>query len=288
MMHREGIIARLDGIESLPVASSQIVRQLNDPNATIDSVVRALECSPELTTNVLRLANSAQFGSTRTLSSVREALIRLGSRQVMQLVMASSVAPIARGEMRGYDLSHGKLLEHSIAVGIATDLLARQLERSAPADTFTAGLLHDLGKIALNAQLEIDTQSMLEMAFKEHVSFEQAEARILGMDHAEAGAFLLERWSLPEALVAAVRFHHQPDGFRGDSTTQYLVDLVHVADILVLETGIGTGIDGLNYQVSPEAAERLSMQAATAEAVVCSLLIRLDEMREVLEVLGGR
>lgn len=288
MMHREQILARLEGIESLPPASTQIVHHLNDPNANIDTVVRALECSPELTTNVLRLANSAQYGSTRTLSSVREALIRLGSRQVMQLVMASSVAPVARGEMRGYDLSQGKLLEHSIAVGLTTEMLAHQLGRSGPVDTFTAGLLHDLGKIALSAQLEIDMQPILDMAFKEHVSFEQAEAFILGMDHAEAGAFLLERWSLPEALVAAVRYHHQPEAYRGDVHTQFVVDVVHVADILVLETGIGAGIDGLNYQVSQEAAARLGMQAQISEAVVCALLTRLDEMREVLEVLGGR
>lgn len=288
MTRREEILDQLEKLPALSAAAEQIVRQLSDPDVDLGQAVLAIESSPELTGNLLRVANSAQFAGARTIGSVREALVRLGTRQVTELVLTSSVAPLAKNAVCGYDLPHGKLLEHSLAVAATADTMVRHLGRKSLVDAFTLGLLHDLGKIALSSHLEIDAEPILELAFDQHVSFETAEARVLGIDHAEAGAFLLERWGLPEALVTAVRYHHKPDTFEGDPQMQFCVDVVHVSDILVMETGVGAGIDGLNYQVSAQAAARLGVQNPVAEHVVNTMLTRMEEMREVLEIAGGR
>ncbi len=288
MTRRTEILGQLDRIPALSSDSVLAMRELNDPEGDLDRAMRAIACMPELTADILRLANSAHYGGMRTIGSMREALVLLGARQVAQLIMATSVAPLCRREVRGYALSPGELLEHSVAVGIAADLLASKAGCLDAVDPFTAGLLHDLGKTLLGAHLEVEAEPILALAFDQQLSFEQAEAQVLGIDHAEAGAFLLERWDLPASLVAAVRHHHQPETFQGNEQARQLVDSVHVANTLVLETGIGAGVDGLNYHVSLEAAQRLGMTPRYAEAVVGGILERFEGMRELIEAMGGR
>lgn len=286
MTHRQIILDQLEKLPALSAPAAHILRQLSDPDADLGQAVLAIESSPELTGNLLRVANSAQFAGARAIGSVREALVRLGTRRVTELALTSSVAPLARNAVYGYDLPHGKLLEHSLAVAATADTMVRHLGRKSMVDVFTLGILHDLGKIVLSSHLEIDAEPILELAFDQHVSFEMAEARVLGIDHAEVGAFLLERWGLPDALATAVRYHHKPDTFEGDPQVQFCVDIVHVSDVLVMETGIGAGIDGLNYQVSAQAAARLGVQNPVEEQIVNTMLTRMEEMREVLEISG--
>lgn len=288
MVTKEQIIAKLRSIPSLPTAASRVISLLKDPDVDINELMRSIEYDPGLTSNVLKLANSAYFGGPRTISSLRDAIVRLGMNRIFQLVITSAIIPIARQEIKGYDLPPGKLLEHSIAVAVGSEELAAQLGRRAPAHTFTAGLLHDLGKIVLGTFLEVDVGPIVRMAFDEKVSFEVAEAKILGMDHAEAGAELLQVWKLPGSLVQAVRFHHRPAEFKGTAEEVFVLDLVHVADILALESGVGTGVDGLNYVPCPEASARLKLKPAISEAVVCNMITNVGELKDVLGTNGRR
>jgi len=288
MVTKEQILAKLRSIPSLPTAASRVISLLKDPDVDINELMRSIEYDPGLTSNVLKLANSAYFGGPRTISSLRDAIVRLGMNRIFQLVITSAIIPIARQEVKGYDLQPGKLLEHAIAVAVGSEELAAQLGRRPPAHTFTAGLLHDLGKIVLGTFLEVDVGPIVRMAFEEKVSFEVAEARVLGMDHAEAGAELLQAWKLPESLVQAVRFHHRPAEFKGTAEEVFVLDLVHVADILALESGVGTGVDGLNYSACPEASQRLKLKPAISEAVVCNMITNVSELKDVLGTNGRR
>lgn len=92
---------------------------------------------------------------------------------------------------------------------------------------------------------------------------------VLGIDHAEAGALLLQRWGLPEALSYVARWHHAPDAAPAHSHT---LDLVHVADILVLGFGIGAGNDGLHYRVSEQVAQRLALNSTVLETATCRMI----------------
>ena len=117
-------------------------------------------------------------------------------------------------------------------------------------NAFTSGLLHDVGKILLGTFMEVDVEPIVHLAKTELISFNVAEQRVLGIDHAEAGAALLEAWELPELIIRAIRWHHTPEDYEGDPL---VVDLVHVADALCLQGAIGAA--GIRAMVEGEGLE---------------------------------
>ena len=281
MSRRDDILSKISSVPALPRAAANVIGLLQDPQVGVAEVMKIVEYDPGLTSNVLRLANSAYFGGSQEIVSLRDAGVRLGVNRVFQLIMTSAVAPLASQPVRGYGLAGGELLEHVIAVAIGAERMAGALGKPPPAHAFTTGLLHDLGKLVLCTFIEVDPAPILKLAFQEQMSFEQAERHVLGIDHAEVGGALLEMWNLPAGIVDGVRMHHRPVDLEGDT---FVVDLVHVADNLALECGLGTGIDGLNYRPCEEVAQRIGLKASTCEAVVCSMISDLDDLRVVFHL----
>lgn len=280
MNQREAVIGKVRAIPAMPASARAVIGLLKDPDVEMNDMMHAIEYDQGLTSNILRLANSAYFAGPRTVGSLKEALVRLGTNRIFQLVITAAVMPIAQREIRGYDIPAGKLFEESIAVAVGAEELAALLNRKPPAHAFTAGLLHDLGKVVLGTFLEVNVQPVREMAFAQRISFEVAEACVLGIDHSEAGAMLLEHWELPKNIVDVVRYHHRPEMMEGD---RLVVDLVHVADTVAMETGLGAGIDGLNYQPSGDVAARLKLRPALQEIMACRMLEAVAEFRNVLQ-----
>jgi putative nucleotidyltransferase with HDIG domain len=279
MSTREQILEKIKTIPSMPAAANAVIQLLKDPDVEVNALVRGIEYDQGLTANVLRLANSAYFAGPRTVGSLKEAIVRLGMNRIFQLVLTVAIVPLARQPVRGYDLPAGRLLEQSVAVAIGAEDLAARLDRKAPPHTYTSGLLHDLGKVVLGTFLEVSVGPVLELAQNEQLSFDVAEARVMGVDHAEAGAALLEHWNLPKNISDVVRYHHHPEALKGDTV---VVDLVHMADALAIESGLGGGVDGMNYKPSEVVMSRLKVRPQVAEQVVCRMLKELEEFKALM------
>jgi putative nucleotidyltransferase with HDIG domain len=277
MSLREQILEQTRAVPALPSSATRILAMIQDPDASMSDIMDIIAVDPGLTTDFLRLANSAYFAGPRRISSLRDAGVLLGTARIQQLVIASAVFPLVMPPLKGYDLPPGELLDHMVAVAIGAEELAKALQRAAPPWTFTAGLLHDIGKIVLGTFVEVDCQPIVQLAFQQGVSFEEAERQVLGVDHAEVGADLLAQWQFPEDIVQVVRWHHQPEQMPGDPL---VADLVHAADTLSVECGQATGVDGLNYRSSPGTVERLHLRTRVCEAVTCRMLTELQTLRE--------
>jgi putative nucleotidyltransferase with HDIG domain len=275
MSRRDEILEKLHTVTALPAAALHVVQTLQDPEASAQTIKQALHHDPGLTSNVLKLANSAIFGSTRRVVSVWDAVARLGTANVSKLVMVVVVSPVVQTPVKGYGLPPNELWKHSAAVALGADFLAEFCRLKSQQSAFTAGLLHDVGKILLGTLLEIDSSPILTLAQQEKIPFDEAERRILDIDHAEVGAALLENWELPPPVVKAVRWHHQPDV----ETSETVIDLVHAADALCLSGGIGLGIEGLNYRPSSQAVARLKLTSKVNEVVLCKTLSALAELQ---------
>ncbi len=285
MNRREEILSSIHDVPSMPSAALGAVGLLQDPEADMAELIGVIEHDPGLTANLLRIANSAYYGGAGTIDSLRQAIVRLGTKCILQMVVASAAAPLIIPEIKGYGLSPGDLWKHSIAVAVGTERLAEALGLPVPEYAFTAGLLHDVGKMVLGTFLEVDAGPSLELAQQEQVSFDVAEHRVLGIDHAEAGAALLERWQLPAEIVCVSRWHHDPNSLTGDT---FVADLVHAADALCLMGGIGAGSDGLQYRPSRQVAERINLTTLAAETAVCGILEGLAELSELFNNGSGR
>lgn len=276
MSHREEILSSLESVPSMPAAALEAIGLLQDPDVDLVRLMQTIEYDPGLTSNLLRLANSAYYGGARTTSSLRDAVVRLGTKCILQMVVAGAASSVIRPAVAGYDLAPGELWRHSVAVAVGAEQLAFALGIKPPDHAFTSGLLHDIGKIALGTFMEVDATPIMVLAQAEQLSFEVAEQRVLGIDHAEAGAALLDAWELPEEIVMVNRWHHDPKNFPGDPL---VADLVHVADALCLQGAIGAGgVDGLQYRPSPEVVERIGLTTLAAETAVCGIMQGLSEL----------
>jgi putative nucleotidyltransferase with HDIG domain len=278
MTRRDEILEKIHTVPAMPTSASKVLSLLKDPGVDIKELLEAIEYDQGLTSNILRLANSVYFAGPRSIASLRDAIVRLGMNRIFQLVITSAITPFARQSIKGYDLPRGALLEHSVVVAIGAEELAGALKTKLPPQAFTAGLLHDLGKVVLGTFLEVDSEPISQMAFSEQISFEKAEYAVLGINHAETGAALLESWNLPSTIVDVVRWHHEPSKASGDPL---VADLVHVADTLALTSGIGAGIDGLNYRTSADTLSRLQLKPGMEEQVLCKMLSGLDDLRNL-------
>lgn len=278
MSRRDEILVQVRKVEAMPSAIQQSLALLRQPDADMGTLARIIEFDPGLTANILHLANSAYFGGARAISSVREAVLRLGVEQVFQLLIAAVAAPRLRQEIKGYGLPAGRLLAHSVTTAVAAEAVGRQLGLAIPECTFTAGLLSNVGKVVLGTFLEVDPRPILDLAEAEELTFEQAEQVMLGISHDEVGAALLEHWGLPGPLVYVVRWRLTPD--EAPSADRAL-DLVHAGGVLAAMTGIGLGLDGLNYRPSRAVAERLGLTQAGVDAALAATLDSLAEVREL-------
>jgi len=273
------IIAKVEAFPSLPGATTKLVSLIDDPNAAVAEIEEILRMDPGLTANVLKLSNSAYFGFPSKIGSVHKAIILLGAKRLMQLVMTSCVNSVMNKSIPGYDLPPGEMWRHSIAVSVAAEGLIEELNIPEADEIFTAALLHDVGKLVLGEFVKDDIAKIEKIVSKD-VSFEVAEQAVLGIDHAEIGAKILESWGLPEEIVSAVRWHHDPDAA---DTTSTLIDIVHVANVLCLMIGIGVGREGLQYRPSPVVTKRLGIKSAHIEKVASHTLDWVSDLTDVYE-----
>ena len=273
------IIAKVELFPSLPGATTKLLSLLDDSNAAVAEIEEILRMDPGLTANVLKLSNSAYFGFSSEIGSVQKAIVLLGAKRLMQLVMTSCVNSVMNKPVPGYELPPGEMWRHSIAVSVAAEGLIEELNAPEADEIFTAALLHDVGKLVLGEFVKDDIEKIEKITSK-NVSFEVAEQIVLGTDHAEIGAKILESWGLPADIVSAVRWHHAPDVADETST---LIDIVHVANVLCLMIGIGVGREGLQYRPSPVVTKRLGIKSAHLEKVASHTLDWVSELEDVFE-----
>lgn len=274
----KNIISRLNSFPSMPGAAVKLLALVDDPEINVAAIEHVLRQDPALTANLLKLANSAYFGMPSKIGSVRQAVLLLGLKRLIQMVIASCVSALMDRPVSGYDLSPGELWRHSIAVTVAAEGLVKELNIEAAEEIFTAALLHDVGKLILGDYVRDDFKK-IEDILSQGISFETAENMVLGVNHADIGAEILRKWSLPAELVTAVRCHHDPES-AGQANT--MLDIVHVANVLCRMIGVGAGRDGLQYRPSQAAVDRLKLTRHQLEKVASQTVQWVEEISDVL------
>lgn len=273
-------MAEVRSVPAMPEAAGKMLSLLNNPDTTASQIEKVLRYEPSLTANVLKLTNSAYFGLPSKVGSVKQAIVLLGWKRLIQIVLALCAKTVMKNPIPGYDLPAGVLWRHSISVTVAADILATVLGIPATGEFFTAALLHDVGKLVMGSFVKEDLREIEKLA-SNGISFEIAEYMIGGTDHAEIGAHILRSWSFPSNIVTAVRWHHDPDSAE---ETNIMLDIVHVANVLSLMIGIGAGREGLRYKASASVTKRLGLKAAHLETAASQVLQGVNQLADALEL----
>lgn len=283
MTSRTQIIDIASSVKTLPAVALELLSTLRDADADTSLIANIIEHDAALTANVLKLANAASNSLGSPICSIRHALVHIGFHNTAMLVLASAVAPYARQPVRGYDLQPGALWKHASAVAIATGVLADALNITPPEEAYTAGLLHDIGKLVLGHFVDLDLPSIQAMAFEQNLSFEQAEFQVLGIDHAEVGAVLLSSWGMSGTLLESVRWHHEPE--RAHESARLVVDLVHTSVQIITASGLSGGADGVQYHSSIASMDHLQIKPAVVEKVLFETFTKLYEHEQLQQKL---
>ena len=272
------ILAKVKSFPTMPGAGAKMLGLLEEPDTAISEIEDVLRYDPGLTANVLKLANSAYFGVPSKIGSLKQAVILLGLKRLMQLVVASCVSAIMDKSVPGYDLPAGDMWRHSIAVSLAAEALVKGKKKIDTEDFFTPALLHDVGKLVLGAFVKEELEAIESIAAK-GVPFVVAENMILGTDHAEIGARILAHWNLPADIINAVRWHHDPDS---SDVSNAQVDVVYLANLLCHPSGTGNHTSGHAIELSPAVIERLGIQLDQFDSISEKIACWVDELADAL------
>jgi len=270
------IIEKVSSFPSMPRAAFKLRELLAKEDVAVDEIVEILRHDPGLSTNVLRLANSAFFGVPRKVGNLKQAVTLLGVKRFAQIAVSASMSKAMETAVEGYDLSPGELWIHSIAVSRTAEVLARHKKFAETNDVFTPALLHDMGKLVLGQFVKEERQN-LEPIMSTGVSLDVAENMVLGTDHAEIGALILARWSFPDDIVNAVRWHHNPERNKNATTKS---DMTYLSNLMCQPRGDSDSAGGHSVVPSPAVVERLGIkvdQYEIIEAKTQSWMVKLSD-----------
>lgn len=223
-----GLVAQLQLIPSLPSLYTKMIKEMQAPEPSIKKITGILQQDIGMTVKVLQIINSAFFGLRRTITDVGEAAGLLGLDILSSLVLGIGIFSQVQGEKQLEVID--PLWEHCLAVGNRAKAIALSEAPHLAVEAFTAGLLHDIGKLVLAVKLPQEYKAIQERVKTGQMSQAKAEEEILGTQSSAIGAYLLELWGLPSSIIEAVAFLHNPGAF--ESITFSSLTAVYLANAL--------------------------------------------------------
>ncbi len=268
------LVQAVRDLPALPEVVVRVMRLAEDPRTDAQSIARVIATDQAMAARVLKLANSAFYGLPRRVSTLSEAVVILGFRTIKNLAIAASTFELLNREVAGYWLQRGELWRHSLACAIGAQLIARRVRLPVSEEAFVAGLLHDIGKVAINLFVREQFDQIMERALQDRIPFVEAEQAVLGFNHAMAGGLIAEKWNLPPLLVSVIKYHHQPSSA---PEKEPIISVVHLADLLSITMGMGIGGDGLYYALEEGTLAMLGLEQADIDEL-CEQIV--DQMAQ--------
>ncbi len=262
-----------------PVLSALLSR-VEDPRHTLRDLTNVIRVDPALTAAVLQLSNSVFYARPGSeIGTIDDAVLRIGETDLVRIVVGRLSGWIAQSDTDGYGLARDLLWRRALMGAVAADELARRTDQS-PGIAFTAGLLIDIGKIALGGPLGDHEGEVRARLAATDDDFATIERDILGDNHADVGARLAEMWRFPAPIVQAIRFHHCPTAA---PKLTALTALVHVADIVAMQCGAPVGMDDLRYTLEEEAVQSLALSDLDLDLVGAAVVARYQREKALFE-----
>lgn len=235
------IIDRIDEIPTLPVIANQVLDQINNPMSDAKTIAEVIKNDQSLTAKVLKMSNSVFYKGYSDITSIQTAIARLGIMTIKRMVFTVTVFDTFKDyEEHGFTLQ--EFWHHSIAVAVAARLIGEKTGVKELEDLFTAGILHDIGKLIMVQHVKVMFGEVMDhLEDNPHLTFFEAENELFPFSHCHLGSWLAVKWNLDRRIQNVIFSHHQPNLDTTTFTREILLfpAIVHLANNLAKQDGHG-------------------------------------------------
>lgn len=252
----ESLHSTVDSVRPIPQIALKIIRMIHDGVHNMDELARELKQDQVISAKVIRLCNSAFFNFKTGIDSIDRALVILGEIRLLRMVVSATLEDFFLQNVGGYSLCKGGLFNHAIGTAMICEQLA-SINGMIPADiAYTAGLMHDIGKVVLDQYVSSAFPFFYRKTQVENVSLIDVEQDAFGVTHQEVGGILAERWSFPKSLSDVIQHHHIPEKA---SDSSELTHLVYLADLLMSRFIVGQELERLDTDFLKPRMEKIGL-----------------------------
>ncbi|MBW2569025.1 MAG: HDOD domain-containing protein [Deltaproteobacteria bacterium] len=267
----------IDSLKPVPETARRIISRMEYSGFSPSDLEKYILQDQVITANVLKICNSAHYGFSSRISSIKKAAALLEAKTLKKIVMNASLCSLYKDGIGAYSVEKGELLNHSLCCAMVAELISQEKKIKSPDVLFTAGLLHDIGKVILDQYIFEKFNLIMDRVLNKAASFLDAENEILGYNHAEIGGLIAREWNLPEVLIEAISFHHQPREARENPE---VVSIVHIADNICSMIGYGCGADAIDNHIHQFAISSINLCSDDVDRILKKLPEIVKEVEE--------
>ena len=274
----KNIIMTTRDLPAMPQVASKVLELSSDPNTSAIQLQQIISDDQAMTARILKIANSAMYSCSRKVKTLTEAIVMLGFNSIRSLVVTSAARNLYNTRNATTGLKERLLWEHSIGVAFACRLLVQDRVPSLAEEAFLAGLMHDIGKLVLNLWVPEQFDEVVQIVYNDNRPFDVTEKEILGFNHAEVGALLVNKWNLSPMLEDTILNHHTPEAMTTENPLLLYLDL---ANKICHKLGIGF-VDVPDLDISNCLANQiLGLPPKTFDMVAVRLRETLESEMEI-------
>ncbi|MBN1676865.1 MAG: HDOD domain-containing protein [Kiritimatiellae bacterium] len=273
-MKKEELFKELEGVNNLPTLPpiiQRLTQAVQDPNSDAERVAAIIKDDQSMMARILKIVNSAAYGLPERIHSIQQAIATMGFVAVRNVALSTAVFS-AHADSNGF--SKKEFWRHAISTGLGVNVLHKSLRHPldkpfSPDLLHLAGLLHDIGKVVLQQFFQADFADAIVWAEQKWIPLFRAEFEIFGANHAEVGAWLAQKWKLPEDVVQSIRWHHDPEN--ANVANVEIARLCHTANYICNLKKVGNGGDLIAPAFEIGVWRRLGLTVPDIEGIVASI-----------------
>ena len=281
MSATQELIKEIKNLKPFPAVVSQLIEIVDTPGASMKDIAGVIKYDPVVTANLLKTCNSAYFGLKNPAESVEDAVSMLGVDQVVELVLLKSANGLMGKENIGYEVREDAMWKYAVSSAMIAKQIAARLEIGNRNTIFTAALLKDIGKTVLDRFIADRFDKINFLVQNHNLSFQEAEKKVVGVDHADLGGSIAKMWKFSPKMVKIIRHHHLNDeSMKKDRE----VLAVYLADCICMMMGFAVGADGLAYRFHRHAAQELGLTADDISDMIAEFTFQMEEVETLLQM----
>ncbi len=267
-------------IATLPEVTMRIIEVVQDPRSTAHDLHKIVSHDPALSARVLRVVNSAFYGLPGQIGSIDRAIMLLGLNAVKNIAIAASLTKMFNQEVPCDDFSGKDLWTHSVAVGASNKLITAAIGLALPDEAFLAGLIHDLGLVALMQCFNDKIPEIVNLV-RSGVPFRTAEEKVIGADHQQIGMALAAKWKFPRSFQYVTGYHHNPQDLAKEN--RLLAVVTHISDILCANQELGLTITAETETIQQEWKAEIGLKDESIAEIQAQLPDELNTVKALIE-----